>query len=281
MNRSTFFRAAVAGLALGSVGCGKAIKSAIDSAARGTGAGIGNAVGARMGNAAGGAVSSRMPAVWTPDYTQLYMSYLWAVAFGAGSYNVEPKEYAPGEFTKWKIVNNTGDGTDAWMERAFLAKTSDGKEWWRVKYVVNSKDGNTTKSDTINVEALFAADGSQLLRMRSKMPGDKEPKEMPVTENTYGYTKPISLTPESIQGATVGTETVSVPSGSFSAKHVRYGGMGGGTLDWWLSSSVPGGLVKYSVTSPEEKDASGPNRNAYVVELVAFGKNARSELGSM
>lgn len=280
MKRSVLTRFAIAAVVLSSVSCGKAIQSAIDSAARGTGAGIGNAVGSRIGNAAGAAVGSRMPAVWTPDFTQVYMSYLWAVAFGAGSYNVEPKEYAAGEFTRWKMVNTSDDGSEAWMERAFLKKEADGKEWWRVKYVVNTKDGATTKSDTINVEALFAADGSQLLRMRSKMPGDKEPKEMPVTENTYGYTKPISLTAESVQGATVGTESVSVPAGSFSARHVRYGGMGGGTLDWWLSNNVPGGLVKYSVTGAADQESSGPNKNQYVVELASFGKNAKSELGS-
>lgn len=280
MNRSVLIRVAVASMAIGSAGCGKAIKSAIDSAARGTGAGIGNAVGTKMGNAAGAAVSARMPAVWTPDLTQVYASYMFAIAFGAGSYNVEPKEYQPGEFTRWKIANQQTEGSDAWLERAFLTKTSDGKEWWRIKYIVNSKEGNTTKSDTINFEGLFAADGSAMLRLRAKMPNEKEAKEMPVTENTYGYSKPINLTPESIQGATVGTETVSVPSGTFSARHVRYGGMGGGTLDWWLSNSVPGGLVKYSVTAAEESQSSGPSKNQYVVELAAFGKNAKSELGS-
>jgi hypothetical protein len=274
MNRSSLFRVAVAGLALSSAGCAKAISGAIDAAARKTGEGVGNAVGTRVGNSMGAAVSSRMPAVWTPDLTQVYMSYIWAVAFGAGSYNVEPKEYEAGEWTRWKMVNKGDEETQAYMERAFLQRTSDGKEWWRVK-----EDGKTT-SDTMTVEALFAADASQLLRMRSKMPNDKEPKEMPVTENTYGYTKPISLTAESIQGATVGTESVSVPAGSFSAKHVRYGGMGGGTLDWWLSNNVPGGLVKYSVTGAEEAQSSGPNRNQYVVELVGFGKGAKSELGS-
>lgn len=280
MNRSVLIRVAAAGLALGSVGCAKAISSAMDAAARKTGEGVGNAVGTKVGNAAGASVAGRMPATWTPDLTQMYASYMFAVAFGAGSYNVEPKEYAAGEFTKWKIANADSEGSDAWMERAFLSKTADGKEWWRIKYIVNSKEGNTTRSDTINFEALFAADGSQMLRMRARMPGDKEAKEMPVTENTYGYTKPINLTAESIQGATVGTESVSVPAGSFSAKHVRYGGMGGGTLDWWLSNNVPGGLVKYSVTAPSDSQGSGPNKNAYIVELVGFGKNAKSELGS-
>ncbi len=276
MQRSSLIRVAVASVALGSVGCGKAIQGAIDAAARGTSAGIGNAVGNRMG----AAVGSRMPAMWTPDLTQMYATYMFAIAFGAGSYNVEPKEYAPGEYTKWKIANQETDGSDAWLERAYLTKTSDGKEWWRIKYVVNSKEGSKTTSDTINFEGLFAADGSSMLRLRAKMPNEAAAKEMPVTENSYGYTKPTNLTAESMQGATIGTETVSVPSGSFSAKHVRYGGMGGGTLDWWLSNNVPGGLVKYSVTAPSESQSSGPNKNAYVVELVGFGKNAKSELGS-
>lgn len=283
MSRLTLTRVAAIGLALSAVGC-KSVSSAIDSASRKMGEGVGNAVGTRIGNQMGAAVSARMPAVWTPDFTQVYASYLFAVAFHAGSYDVEPVEYKAGDYTRWRIVEMSKDGNDAQIERAFLQKTSDGKEWWRVAMFVTDASQKPAKSDTILMEALFSADNSQMLRMRAKFPGDKEAKEVAVTENTYGYAKPIALTSESIQGATVGTESISVPAGSFSAKHIKYGNMGGGSLDWWSSTQVPGGLVKYSSTGPENSGSSSsnsaPSKNSYTVELIKFGRDAKSVTGA-
>src|SRR5205085_986652 len=118
--------------------------------------GIGNAVGTKMGNAAGANVSGRMPAMWTPDFTQVYASLLFSVAFHAGSYNVQPKDYQPGDYTRWRMSGMGDDKTDATIERAFLTKTSDGKEWWRVKYIVSDKNQTPAKVDTIAMEALFS-----------------------------------------------------------------------------------------------------------------------------
>ena len=274
MKLASLTRTAALGLIIGAAGC-SSVTSKI-------GEGIGNAVGTKIGNSAGAAVSSRMPAMWTPDFTQMYATLLFTVAFHAGSYDVEPKAYQPGDYTRWRMVEASQNGSDATIERAFLTKTADGKEWWRVKYIVSDASEKPAKVDTIAMEALFTGDGGQLVRMRGKFPGDKEAKEMAVTENTYGYTKPTSLTPESIQGATVGTENVSVPAGSFSARHVKYANMGGGSLDWWTSQQVPGGLVRYSATGPDSDNAAknGPSGRQYTVELTAFGKNAKTEMAS-
>jgi hypothetical protein len=73
-------------------------------------------------------------------------------------------------------------------------------------------------------------------------------------------------TPESIEGATVGTETV----GSFQAKHVKFG-MGGGNLEWWLADNAPGGWVRFKV--------SGGGDKSYQMDMVGQGAGAKSELG--
>ena len=131
---------------------------------------------------------------------------------------------------------------------------------------------------TIVIEGLFKPAGEgmhTLVRMRGRMPGDTEANELMVPEH---MTTLSSLgmfgsrpTKESVDGATVGTESVTTPSGSFTAKRVRFGGAGG-RQEWWLTEQVPGGWVKYQVT-PSDGEGS------FVMELIRHGTGARSELG--
>jgi hypothetical protein len=128
------------------------------------------------------------------------------------------------------------------------------------------------------MEALFKpqTDGVQeIVRMRGRMPGEKEPNEMMVPENmstvaTYGGFG-MRPTKESVDGATVGNESVTTPAGSFTAKLVRFGSFGG-KQEWWLVDSVPGGWVRYKASQSEGGDG-------FTMELVAHGTGARSELG--
>lgn len=254
-------------------GCSVTLDSALDAAGRRAGEGIGNAVGERVGEAAGAALASQIPATWTPDLTPIYMNYLFTMAFHSGSYTFESAEYEPGEWTLWRLTGSESNEQPAVMERAFLHREETGNEWWRVKYVSDTGEGR----DSITVEALFDPESGEFLRMRGKMPGEAEAREMPVEEGRYGYTQPRRLTEESLEGATVGTETVQVPAGSFTTRHVRYG-MGTGTYDWWLSDDVPGGMVRYS-RSYEERDTEGPDPYNWTVELLDSGTGAASQLG--
>jgi hypothetical protein len=82
---------------------------------------------------------------------------------------------------------------------------------------------------------------------------------------------PMRPTKESLAGATVGTESISVGGTSYSARHVRFGGAGGST-EWWLADNAPGGVVRVQHTgaSADEK---------WTMNLVAAGNGAKSELG--
>jgi hypothetical protein len=258
-------------MALSVTGCGAAIDSAIHSA----GQGIGDAVGQRVGEAAGAAIAAQLPSVWTPALTQLYMNYLFTMAFHSGSYTFTGTDYAVGEWTRWRMVDSESGARPDEMERAFLHRRDDGKEWWRVKYVSAAEEEGR---DSITVEALFDPETGEFVRMRGKMPGEDEAKEMPVEEGTYGYVEPRRLTEESLEGAVVGVETVQVPAGTYRARHVRYGGMDAGTWEWWLSDDVPGGMVKYG-RHYEEQDPEGPDLYNWTLELVDSGRGAQSELG--
>jgi hypothetical protein len=107
--------------------------------------------------------------------------------------------------------------------------------------------------------------------MRGRTTG-QQAGEIPVEQNTgFAWREPTYLTTESLNAATVGTESVATPAGNFSAKHIRYSLMGGGTYEWWTAANVPGGVVKYVV---------GYGSDTYTQTLVAMGSNATTELGS-
>ncbi|MFO7768375.1 MAG: hypothetical protein R6W82_05410 [bacterium] len=245
-------------------GCSSVLDSAISSA------------GKTVGEAAGRMAGERIVRTYSPRFTSMYASYMFTYAFTPGGYWVEPNEYETGQWTKWRFVED-GEPTGSWLERAFLKRNEEGQEWWRVTmYDVDS-------DDTVTLEALFAADKSTVLRLRSKFP-DQEISEMPVQEGTMIYREPMELTDESLEGATVETGSVEVPAGSFTARHIRYGDMAsGGTLDWWITDEVPGGVAKYGSTSQrseEEEGVEGLDEYNYTLELTEYGSGATTELNS-
>ncbi len=69
----------------------------------------------------------------------------------------------------------------------------------------------------------------------------------------------------------MGTESLRTPAGSFTARRVRLG-TPGGRQEWWITDQVPGGWVKYRVSESDTEVN-------YVMELVAHGTGAKSELG--
>jgi hypothetical protein len=221
----------------------------------------------------------RGPAVWNSDYAWLWISQLFAVQYLSGATMFE-KDYKPGEWTRWQISTADNPDESQTTERAFLGRTSDKGEWWRLKTITNYKDGDKSSADTVTLEALFKPDSSneyvqQLVRMRGKLPGNADPQEMMVPQQWAMWNMmgafPYKPTKESVEGATVGVEDVQTPAGSFKAKHVRFG-QGGGTLDWWLDDTAVGGWVKFSAIG-DDKQAK------YTMAMLGKGLGAKSELG--
>ncbi|MBS2020986.1 MAG: hypothetical protein JST92_01135, partial [Deltaproteobacteria bacterium] len=108
---------------------------------------------------------------------------------------------------------------------------------------------------------------------RGKFPNDTEGHEMAVTDNAT-YRPPQRLSKQSIEGATVGSEAVTVPAGSFNAKKVVFGDMAQ-SHTWYIVDSVPGGTVKQTAGAAQ----GGDGKHHMVMELAAYGNNATSELG--
>jgi hypothetical protein len=252
----------------GSLGC-SAANTAINSAA--------GAAGAEVGEAAGEALVRQ----YTPRFRTWYASYLTGLAFASGGHSIAPAtaDYGEGEYTVYRMNRQDGEPIGQ-MRKAFLFTDDEGNQAWSITFMDHAAQ------DTTVMEMLFSPERSELLRLRARFPDDSAGKELPVEENTY-YRQPTRLTEESVQGATVGTETISVPAGSFETRHVRYGK--GGALEqqsWWLSEEVPGGLVRYALQGEDETEpgdqpdqAEGLTTEQYVLELVDHGTGATSELG--
>lgn len=229
----------------------------------------GTGIGARIGNAIAGQVR-----MFTPDMTWAYVSYLWGMMYMSGATMFE-QPYKPGQWTKWEIKDESQADTKMVLERALLSRQADGSEWWRIKSINVSPES----SDTITLESLFkkmdeSGIAMQVVRMRGKLPGDTEGKELMVPQHLSMLSMtafPFKPTSESIAGATVGTESIRVGSSSYSSRRVKFGA-GGGDMEWWLADNAPGGVVRIQFTG-QEKDEK------WIMEMVGAGSGAKSELG--
>lgn len=258
-------------LVIGSA-CSSVQNSIIDRATSGVVSGVGNGVGRaaseRAEQAAYGrlAPKSQLPAVKTPGWNQfmaLHAQIIFSYSFSAGGFWLGTTPYQPGEWTKFEFKSEEDPAVI--IEKAFLKKTDDGREWWRVSW--------SDSEETWIYEALLTTDG-ELLRLRAKDANGNE-GEIPVTEGSgVIYVPPAELTKESIQGASTGKEDVKTPAGTFNADHIMYMATGGeGQVEFWTTDKVPGGAAKYQITDKEEGAV-------WTCTLKEMGKDATTILKS-
>lgn len=232
------------------------------------GSSLGDRAGARVANALG----LNMRAM-TPDMTWAYVGYLWGLMYMSGATMFETR-YESGQWTAWEVTDTEQPESRLLIERALISREADKSEWWRIKTISVGSE----VADTIVLESLFKPldeEGTtmQVVRMRGKMPGDKEGKELMVPEHLSMLSMtafPMKPTQESIDGATVGTEAVKAGSQSWSAKHIRFGSTGG-TMEWWVADKAPGGVVRVQF--------SGQENQKWTMAMTGAGSGAKSELG--
>ena len=233
---------------------------------------VANGGGGGGGGAAGAALGALgMGRMFTPDMTWAYVGYLWGIMYMSGATMFE-QPYQSGQWTNWEITDASQPDQKLTLERALLSRSADKSEWWRIKTITTTPQS----ADTITLESQFKPMDEtgmlmQVVRMRGKLPGDTEGKELIVPQqfSMLGASAlfPFKPTPESVAGATVGTETVA----GFSSKHVKFGA-GTGTMEWWLADKAPGGVVKvqFSGQGADQK---------WTMNMTGSGAGAKSELG--
>lgn len=245
-----------------SSGCG-AVDSAVDSGMRAAGSVVGERVGTALGEQL--AARANLPAFGTAQWNRFMAAQaqvFFAYALSAGGYWPAESVYEPGEWTRFRIETPEDETFLYEFERALLTE-SEGRQWWRI--TAEYDEGSWT------YEALVDTAESRLLRLRAKDP-EGNVGEIPVAEHSV-YPAPQKLTAESLEGATTGVETVTVPAGSFTARRVEFTGVGGrGTVSWWLAEEVPGEVMRYRVTEEGEP--------VWTSVLVSHGEGASTRLDS-
>jgi hypothetical protein len=264
-SRSSFFALiAVVGLAVAIAGCSvaeQAARTTVGSASEAAGEQVGQAIGQQI------ASSANLPNAGTAQWNRFMASQaqvLFNYAFAANGMWPAEANYEPGEWVQYEMsADGEGQAALQTLERAFLKTTEDGQEWWRVKA--------QQEEDTWVYEALLDPERGEVVRLRSKDP-EGNVGEVPVTERTV-YQEPQQLTEESVEGATVGEESVDTPTGTFTARKVQFqGGMGGGNTTWFLSEEVPGHVVQYRV--------QGNQGDAWISTLSDYGSDTTTTLDS-
>lgn len=250
----------IALLLAGATGCA----SMVDGMLNGAGDRAGRNIGAGMvGDRGTGAGAAMTAATMNPAYLNMYMGFIFTYAFSSGGYDVAPVDYKPGQYTRWSGKGENGKAIG--IERAHLFDDAQGRQWWKVKFTDD-------QSKTTILEGLLDPAQKKFVRMRAQFPDDKEGNELPMDDQNY-YHPAQKLSKDSIEGATKGVEMITVPAGTFNARHVVFGGAGG-TNEWWLVDSVPGGTVKQLTRNPRK------DTDQWAMELIAYGNDARSELGT-
>ncbi len=243
--------------------CASIVDRAIDGAAQGLGRAVSehaaNVVYKKM------APKEKLPPPATPGWGQfmaIQAQIVFGYAFAPGGLWISQKQYQPGDYTKYEMKDHEDDSKII-IGRAFLKKLDNGDEWWRTSWV--------DKDEKWIYEGLISPDGT-LKRLRAK-DADGNIGEIPVTGEKI-YMEPAKISKESIKGATTGKESVKTPAGTFSADKVHYMAvMGEGSMDWWITPKVPGGVVKYELIESDKKIV-------WTNTLIEKGNNAKSILKS-
>jgi hypothetical protein len=231
----------------------------------------GSSSGGGGGGGGGGGLAGMLGMrMFTPDMTWAYVGYLWGIMYMSGATMFETP-YQPGQWTSWEIIDSSQPDQKLILERALIRREADKSEWWRIKTITVSSES----SDTITLESQFKPMDEQglmmqVVRMRGKMPGDAEGKELIVPQQFAmlgAMAFPFKPTPESVAGATIGTESIR----GFSSRHVRFGA-GQGAMEWWLADDAPGGVVKVQFTGESDDEK-------WFMDMTGSGSGATSELG--
>jgi len=236
-----------------------------DPISRGISRGIGKAVGEHAENEAykRTAPKEKLPPPRTAHwgtFMALQARIVFNYSFSAGGLWLGQVDYTPGEWAKFVIT--TDDDNAIEMERAYLKKDEAGNHWWRISWI----DGE----DTWIYETLISPTGS-LLRLRAKDAEGNE-GEIPVTGEQIYYA-PQEVTKESIEGATVGKESLGTEAGTFNCDHIVYLAVyGQGNVEWWITKEVPGGVAQYKIIDQGE--------TIWQSKITAKGLNATTILGS-
>lgn len=188
----------------------------------------------------------------SPRFSKSASDWEWGRRAGAGRTQAKGDARPPSIQGVWSPVVGTGAAYEIQdnknqkhaMEMTIVGKeTVNGKDAYWLEYGMQAPDSGAT----MYRKMLVAQDRDNVIteRMIMQVPGQPQPMEMSMSIQAPQATVKKNQEADFRQKAQhVGTETISVPAGTFVCEHYR---MTDGSGDVWFSPKVtPWGMVKYS-----------------------------------
>lgn len=200
-----------------------------------------------------------------PAEAQRYALSLFSLVYYYGGYTWQTRPYAPGDFTQWSARNVS---LGQFFEKALLKRNPDGSEWWRIRSVRELGKCHLEFAFEALLTSADAEGNQRILRLRSKLPGESTGHDIPLAASSLALKPTAHLSHLNLEWGTLGWEAVKVPAGLFRARHIR-DKSAPGHPEWWLNHEVPGGVIQYSVPSPD-----GGALSVGEMELVKAGNDA-------
>ncbi len=192
---------------------------------------------------------------------------LYAVYGFYGGFGYETG-FSEGEGVRWSHTSEDEDGekTDSQFERVFLKDLGGGRGWWRL--TVSSEDETAEYEFLLNRESEFEVlrfrdpDTGEILEYIPETDETDEPDySADVSEEEQEYEEEYAEIEEyesyeqmEYSQYSLGEERITVGAGTFTAEHMvsEYKDNSDPEdpmdirSDWWITESVPGGVVRYS-----------------------------------
>jgi hypothetical protein len=153
------------------------------------------------------------------------------------------------------------------FERALLKTNTDASQWWRFKV--------DSGKDTILYEFLVGAD-TVVKKVRYKDPDSGTVGEFVPSKDRQPAAGPSNAprSKEELAKYKVDKQTVKVQAGSFATDHYLYKDQAeAGTAEYWVSATVPGGMVKSVYNSKKDNGTS-------TIELIQIESGVTTTLSS-
>jgi hypothetical protein len=197
---------------------------------------------------------------------QYQFSALYGGFWNMGWFGYNDVNYTPGQGTRWVFTDSRKAKETMTLERALLKVNADSSQWWRFTY--------ESGEDSILYEFLVAPD-STVKKVRFKDPDTGTVEEfVPSQDQQQPAAGPAPKSREEIAKYKVDKQKVTVKAGTFDTDHYRYTDeTQKGTAENWISSAVPGYMVKTVYTSEG-------NKQTVTGELVQIETGITTVLGS-
>ena len=220
-------------------------------------------------------------------------------AFFAGGYVQGYGDFTEGEGVVWKVTAEDGEDPEESdsleIERALLKRTAEGNTWWLLRY--KDEQGEELVSESLLNDdyemVIFRYRDPETQKIREWKPESSEQESESEAETEVEDEEAPDI--EELEAAyfygdysdhIVGTESIRVPAGTYTADHVRI--VDAYTVEdedgesesyevryeWWIDENVPGDLVKYEWTNETEKSVVKgeliKHKRGYTTQLESF-----------